>query len=236
MNDMAEEQKKSYPMLPIGHWWQLRKKFKQSIPGVVTDSYLATVLQMQPNSARANVLPFLRQLGIINEDGKPTERAKLWRDDGHYPEVCKAMLSEVYPRELPEAVPDPNADRSAADRWFANQTGVGAAAVRRMVALYTVLAEADATKQPEQEKRDRVVPKTKPERSNRAAKAVLGAEAVVPEAPNPARPLPTNQALAGQPPTPGIYINLQVHISADATSDQIDQIFASMAKHIYLRG
>ncbi len=38
------EQKKSYPMLPIAHWWALRKKFKQSIPGVVTDSYLATVL------------------------------------------------------------------------------------------------------------------------------------------------------------------------------------------------
>ena len=34
---------------------------------------------------------------------------------------------------------------------------------------------------------------------------------------------------------PGININLQVHISADATADQIDQIFASMAKHIYQR-
>jgi hypothetical protein len=34
----------SFPMLPIAHWWTLRKKFKQSIPGVVTASYLATVL------------------------------------------------------------------------------------------------------------------------------------------------------------------------------------------------
>jgi hypothetical protein len=53
------EQKKSFPMLPINHWWTLRKKFKQSIPGVVTDSYLATVLNMQVNSARANVSALL---------------------------------------------------------------------------------------------------------------------------------------------------------------------------------
>jgi hypothetical protein len=63
---MAEE-KKSFPMLPISHRWALRKKFKQSIPGVVTDSYLATVLEMGANSARANVLPFLKTLGIIDE-------------------------------------------------------------------------------------------------------------------------------------------------------------------------
>jgi hypothetical protein len=63
---MAEaESRKSYPMLSPTHWWALRKKFLQSIPGIVTDSYLATVLNMQANSARANVLPFLRILGNV---------------------------------------------------------------------------------------------------------------------------------------------------------------------------
>jgi hypothetical protein len=38
-------------MLPVAHWWALRKKFKQSIPGVVTDSYLSTVLNMAVKSA-----------------------------------------------------------------------------------------------------------------------------------------------------------------------------------------
>ena len=33
--------------------------------------------------------------------------------------------------------------------------------------------------------------------------------------------------------TPSLHIDIQVHISPDATSDQIDQIFASMAKHLY---
>ena len=34
----------------------------------------------------------------------------------------------------------------------------------------------------------------------------------------------------------GININLEIHISSDATPDQIDSIFASMAKHIYKTG
>ena len=47
----------TFPMLPGAHWWALREKFKQSIPGVVTDSYLAAALNMEAKSARANVLP-----------------------------------------------------------------------------------------------------------------------------------------------------------------------------------
>src|SRR5439155_9073522 len=114
---------RTFPRLPITHWWTLRKKFKQSIPGVVTDNYLATVLNMKVDSARANVLPFLKQLGIIDEDGKTGDRALLWRDDEHYPAVCKEILKEVYPDELLQAVPNPTAERDKAERWFENHTG-----------------------------------------------------------------------------------------------------------------
>jgi hypothetical protein len=37
----------------------------------------------------------------------------------------------------------------------------------------------------------------------------------------------------GQLPT--LHIDIQIHIAADASTDQIDQIFASMAKHLYSR-
>lgn len=112
---MAED-KKSFPMLPIKHWWNLRKKFRQSLPGVVTGSYLATVLNMEENSANTNVLLPLRALGIVDNDGKTTERARLWRDDDHYSEVCRAIVGEVYPEELLHAVPNPTQNRSAAER------------------------------------------------------------------------------------------------------------------------
>lgn len=34
---------------------------------------------------------------------------------------------------------------------------------------------------------------------------------------------------------PALHIDIQIHIAADASSDQIDQIFSSMAKHLYQR-
>ena len=222
---MAED-KETYPMLPVAHWWELRKRFKQSIPGVVTASYVATVLDMKENSARANVLPFLEDLGIIDNEGKTGERARLWRDDEQYPEVCKQILKEVYPPELLDAVPNPGEDRSRAERWFANRTGTGDAAAKRMAALYEVLAEADASKQPEENKE-----RAKTVRSGKAVKPIpIAASPALQETPK------TSSAQGQQLQPPGININLQVHISADATTDQIDQIFQSMAKHIYQRG
>jgi hypothetical protein len=233
---MAEEkEKKSFPMLPIAHWWQLRKQFKKSIPGAVTDNYVATVLGMQPNSARANVLPFLEDLGIIGEDNKPTERATLWRDDEHYAEVCKAILKEVYPQDLLDAVPDPNSSRGAAERWFAHRTRAGEGAVKRMASLYAVLAEADASKQPDLEKKDA---KERPARERPAKELPAPKPPAVPlpaPVPDPNAYLHERERDQSRRSAPGININLQVHISADATPDQIDQIFASMAKHIYPR-
>jgi hypothetical protein len=239
---MAEEKekKKSFPMLPIAHWWQLRKQFKKSIPGAVTDNYVATVLGMQPNSARANVLPFLEDLRIIGEDNRPTERATLWRDDEHYADVCKAILKEVYPQELLDAVSDPNTNRVQAERWFANHTGAGEAAVKRMAGLYAVLAEADASKQPDLEKKEA---KERPTRerpakerpSSRPPTASVPASAPDPNTYSREREKQEREKEQSRRAAPGININLQVHISADATPDQIDQIFASMAKHIYPR-
>jgi hypothetical protein len=225
------EPKKTFPMLPIAHWWALRKKFKQSIPGVVTDNYLATVLNMEVRSARANVLPYLKTLGIVDEDGKTLDRAKQWRDDERYPEVCKAMLKDVYPGDLQEVAPNPSRDRAVAERWFANHTGAGQAAVKRMAVLYTVLCEADAAKQPEAEKSEQTRKKVPRQAKSKPGERVSAAtpHPLVTAAADPDKSQRTPQG-------PGININLEIHISADATPDQIDQIFASMAKHIYRHG
>jgi Family of unknown function (DUF5343) len=37
----------------------------------------------------------------------------------------------------------------------------------------------------------------------------------------------------GRGASPNLHIDVQVHVSADASPEQIDQIFASMAKHLY---
>jgi len=122
---MADEEKTTYPSIPAKQWWALRSKFKQSIPPTVTPGYLAAALGMSEGSAKANVLPALVAFRIVDQDGKPTERAKQWRDDGQYAGLCEQIRQETYPSELVHALPPPLPNRESVERWIANKTGVG---------------------------------------------------------------------------------------------------------------
>ncbi|MCR4304667.1 MAG: DUF5343 domain-containing protein [Gallionella sp.] len=226
---MTEEKKGNFPVIPNAHWWGLRKKFQLSIPGVVTDSYIAAVLNMQAKSARANILPGLKAAKIIDQDGKTLERAKRWRDDEQYPKVCKEIVKDMYPQELIDAVPDPISNRQAVERWFANHTGLGEVAVRKMVTFYTLLSEADPNKGMEIVKTKQTIKKDKKEKIGSRTKS--SNPEISSHIPDKSSDKPSRvEERSGKP---GIHINLQIHISADASSDQIDQIFSSMAKHIY---
>ena len=210
---------KSFPSLPERHWWNLRKQFKKSIPGTVTTSYLAAILNMKEISARANILPSLERLGIIDDQGQTLERARQWRDDTQYAAVCKEMLEEIYPKELIDATPEQDSNSEAASRWFALNTGAGQNAVQKMSSLYAVLLKAD----PYSERAS-----TNPRNSSR--KKTSSTKTSVNTRNNKLDPSKTKNSNADNP---SIHINVQVHISSDSTPDQIDQIFSSMAKHIY---
>jgi hypothetical protein len=205
---MTDDQKKeTYPVIPEKHWWTLRKRFQQSIPSNVTPGFLATTLNMQEKSAKSNIIPSLVMMGIIDQDGKPTNRATRWRDDQKYPEVCHEIRTEIYPQELLEAAPGPSIDRGAVERWFASKTGAGKVAVQRFAKVYEFLASAE-------------LPKPKGRARRKASERIS--------------PIPT--ADEGPPVlsdfVPSIHIDIQIHISPEAKPDQIDQIFASMAKYL----
>lgn len=97
-----------------------------------------------------------------------------------------------------------------------------------MAALYCVLVEADASKQPDQEKKSAARKTDKPAKRE-ATKTNKD------ELPPKQQPVNPTSDSKGFPAAPGVHINLEIHISADSTADQIDQIFAAMAKHIYQR-
>ncbi len=216
---MPEEQKETYPVIPAKHWWTLRKRFQQSIPNAVTPGFLATTLGMQEQSAKANIIPSLVMMRIIDQEGKPTDRAVRWRDDVEYSEVCREMRNELYPQELLDAMPGPSIDRSAVERWFATKTGVGKTAVKRFAVVYELLATATI---PEKRETPPTSVRPKPPTKRRPSKSV-------PEEPL-AREAEKPVVLSGVEPS--IHIDIQIHISPDANPDQIDQIFASMAKHL----
>ena len=157
--------------MAVSHWWKLRSQFKRHIPGVVTKSYLSSVLSVKESTARQCVLPELRALGFIDEYGKTSKGLlERWRQDSDYPLVCSEMRNSVYPDELTQDVSSPLKDRKAVTRWFSQTTGSGTSRVKKMVSFYTLLCSADPKKgknnqarMGRQDKKVRDLPKDQPQ-------------------------------------------------------------------------
>jgi hypothetical protein len=219
-----KESRKGYPYMSTSSWWALRKRFKGTMPGKVTATYLASALDMSQTSAQANVLPSLRTVKIIDDEGKPTDLAVRWRDDDEYAKVCKEIRDKVYPQELRALASDASADRAVVERWLASNTRTGESMVGKMASFYLMLCEADPSRQ------------TKPAPATQGTKVAPRRE----RSAAPSRPTPPATPVVSPPPgnghgngpMPALNINVEIHIPADASADQIDQIFASMAKHL----
>jgi hypothetical protein len=224
---MAEETK-FFPNIPVMHWNNLRKQFKKSIPGTISSNYLATVLDMTETSAKANILPSLRQIGLLDTEGKTNQDlAKKFRDDELYPKFCEEVIKEIYPQGLLDAFPDKEINRDRIKKWFMNHTSVGDSAANRIVAFYATLVEADpnVVQTPNSAKAKDVKPKTV---KAQPKPAVKGAPKETPDV-----KIPPPQNNQGQNFGPDLNINIQIHISSDASPDQIKSIFENMAKYVY---
>ena len=126
-------------------------------------------------------------------------------------------------------MPSPSADRAAVEGWFANRSGAGIVAVKRMAAIYVIIAEGDISKKPQKKTHART---THP-KSKRAPKVEKRPPALIsPQSPTP-NSTPEKADQRSTLSAPDVRINLEIHISSDATPDQIDKIFESMAKHVY---
>ncbi len=228
---MAEgnEKRVTYPSIPVRNWWDLRRKFKQTFPRQVNPDYLASVLGISEKAAR-NLMPPLRVIGFIDDDGKPTSLANDWRSDEHYPDVCKTIRENIYPPELLDAFPAPKVDKNAVVNWFSRNTGTGIVAARKMATFYALLCEADPGAQ------DTIVGKAQSGRKDKLRKTT--GELLADSFPRPSDDRPSRDSEVYSSTgleLPTIHIDIQIHIAADAKPEQIDQIFASMAKHLYGR-
>ena len=236
----ASQEKRIYPYVPARAWWDLRKRFVQAPPGRVTRDYLQSVLGTGENAA-SDVLGALKSLGLVAEDGRLTQVAHDWRSDEHYSDACRKMIEAVYPSELLDAFPEDNPSRDAVQKWFLRNTGTGENAAYKRALMYVLLKQADPNP-PEPARAAKAAAKsdgvaqrqarTAPPRPARAAKAAPATTEHV----SPIAPPPTDEGkLVRDAGSPSLHIDVQVHIAADASADQIDQIFASMAKHLYNR-
>lgn len=208
------------------------------MPREVDASYLATVLSIG-EAAAGNLTSPLRAVGLIDENGRPTDLALAWRDDEQYRQAATTMLESIYPQGLRDAAPPPTPNRGAVVRWFSRATGAGQAATERMARLYLLLAAGDsaagdpavAERAPRQGQAG--AEGREPRRTRAAASAGAPASGTTVQAAQLQAPPATPTARHAQP---SVHIDIQVHIDPAATAEQIDQIFASMARHLYDRG
>ena len=226
----------SFPSISVKAWWELRRRFQKSVPSQVTVTYLQTVLQVQEKVAK-NLLPNIRAVGLIDADGKPTELAMEWRTDAGYTAATRKMLATVYPEELKDAVPIDDPDSSRAQTWFMKERRVGEGAATQMARLYALLCRGDVTAA---EASLESTKSEKPRRTKRSPAPVAKApEAVVTSrAKSPDEGHAKSESHAPTPSQrrdPSLHIDVQVHIPSTATPEQIDAIFASMARHLYGR-
>ena len=224
--DMADDgDKRTYPRLPAKNWWALRERFKQTMPGRVDADYLQSVLGLTSAASAGNLVGPLRTLGLIDGDGRPTNRALDWRQDESYGQVCEEMLADVYPDTLRSAFPDPSVDHKGVTSWFSRNTGAGQNASSGMAALYTLISSAD----PEAgQNQGNVSASTGSMRSGKPARTTTK-----PKSKDRDRSNGNENRDQRRRVEPALNVNVQVHISADASADQIDQIFKSMAEHLY---
>jgi hypothetical protein len=132
------ESSASFPQLPSKVWWRLRDQFKKTVPNTLTDTYLASILEVEPRAA-STYLRDLRIIGLVDENNKVLDIAYAWRDDEKYAETCQALMREIYPSELIEIAPPPKPNRSTVSRWFQNSAKLGSGAANNKAAFYLLM-------------------------------------------------------------------------------------------------
>ncbi len=210
-----------FPKVPAKAWRTLRARAIAAPSTKFTPSLVSAQLDMaSPESARRNIVVNLERLGLIDDSGALTELGQKWRSDASYADACQEMLDATYPSELASLTTDDGSlDARQVRRWF-DQKGFGTSNAKQMAATYLLIAAKDSQ---------------------------VGAAPKAPKPPLPAgqQSVTTRRVRKKEPEVdadpvedesrvgPRLHLDVQIHIPADATAEQIDRIFASMAKHLY---
>jgi hypothetical protein len=233
--NMAEEKQQTYPDIPISQWWKIRGLFRNRLVDTINLKYLQDALGVKPQSARG-IYRNLQLFGFIDKDGKTTDRANHWRVDDQYLQVCKDIMTEIYPVGLLDA-PVETTERGYLIDWFVRNTRVGENFAAKNASVFELLREADVAKGKET-KATAAGPAKPPARKPNPAKPASAAAvenpvaAVVPPIHIPPEVKPEKPSMPERI-TPTVHIDIQLHISPEAPTAQIEEIFAAIERHLY---
>lgn len=229
---MAE--KKTYPQIPSTVWWGVRSVLQKSPNATIDERLLAVQLKVQPAAART-YLNDLRSVGIITDDGKTTPLARKWRLDESYADAVSELIKAVYPEQLVDLAPPGSAERQTVVSWFLHE-GLGQGAAGNKAATYMLLSSPipnDAAKAPPRGGQSETAPRNKSART-KAASARTNTVAQTQSGLVDERASNGAGAVAvSRPETLPLNVNVQIHISADAGTEQIESIFQAMRRYLY---
>ena len=219
-----------YPKITAKAWTTLRTRATNAPSTKFTPAAVAALMGMSsPRSARDNTVSPMGRLGLIDEDGALTDRGNKWRVDSTYGDACQEILAEIYPDELGALTDDDGRpDAAKVKTWF-DHRGFGDANARQMAATYIMVA-------------GRQIPETPASDSGKAEKKASPPKKSAVKSSKEKKTEKPHEIVHGTPAQPAksaggptVHLDIQIHIPADATPDQIDQIFSSMARHLYAK-
>ncbi len=189
----------------------LKKIHDIGIPDKVTTRWLPTIGFGSTNDR--SIIPVLKFVRLIEDSGIPS---KVWRDyRGHGAgRALATAIQSAYP-ELFNTYPD--AQTRSTDElkaFFRGHSTYGAQAVGKAVTTFQALCQnADFTSA----------------LSSHSASPTAASE------PPPIAPPPVSisPVVANGVTGPSLHIDIQIHISPEASTDQIEKIFESMSKYLY---
>lgn len=182
------------------------------IPDVANTKWLLTIGYKSSNDR--GLVRILSFIGFIDDSGTPTDLWKKYRGKNHKQVLAEGI--QLGYRELFNIYPDAyNRSNDELENFFSTRSSAGKQVISKTVSTFKTLCDlADFKSIP-----------TKIEQITSSKKSDVPKTVVEP------MPAPPNSK-ASQP-SPSLHIDIQIHISSDASPEQIDQIFASMAKHLY---
>lgn len=183
----------------------LAKVKEVNVPEKVTKSWLKTVGFTSSNDY--SLVSVLRLVGLIEPDGKPTNYWQEFRGP-RGKQVLADGIRKGY-SVLYSVYPDAhNKSDSDLESIISQSTKSGHRVIALIASTFKKLvAEADFSNSVEDD---------------------LSGEAI-----SPLNSADKSPVVKGENTQPPLHIDLQIHISADSTTEQIDAIFSSMAKHLY---
>jgi hypothetical protein len=213
----------AYPQIPSTVWWGVRGLLKRSPSAKVDPEMLGATLGVQPVAARQYLSELIR-VGILDEDGKATNVALKWRQDDEYAGAVEELASTAYPEGLITIAPPGDADRQTVVNWFVSQN-LGEGAAKNKAATYLLVTSKEPNDAPAKAS---VTTNNSPSTKGSTGLPKKGPTRKAAEK-DGAKQRKSKDESSGLLP---LNVNVQIHISADASSDQIESIFAAMRKYL----